>query len=104
MKFSEVRWLVGPNRQQSTRRNYTLQLAVMIAALMLGNINSQAQTSNTLSAQNPTGVSATVTSAGGFDFNNPFFKSLGTNGRSCVTCHQPSQGWTVSAADVQRRF
>jgi hypothetical protein len=22
---------------------------------------------------------------------NPFFQSMGTNGRSCVTCHQPSR-------------
>src|SRR5206468_2310106 len=28
----------------------------------------------------------------------------GTNGRSCVTCHQPGQGWTVAADAVQRRF
>ena len=36
--------------------------------------------------------------------NNPFFQSLGTNGRACFTCHQPETGWTVSAASVQARF
>ena len=35
---------------------------------------------------------------------NPFFQSLGTNDRSCFTCHQPETGWTVSAASVQARF
>ncbi len=104
MKFSEIRWLVGPNRQKGTSSNHGLQLAVIIAGLMLGNLNGQAQSSSTLSAPNPTGVSATFSTTGSFDFNNPFFKSLGTNGRSCVTCHQPSQGWTVSAAGVQQRF
>src|SRR5215469_16808295 len=34
----------------------------------------------------------------------PFFQSLGTNGRSCGTCHQPSDGMSVSAAHVQQRF
>ncbi len=33
-----------------------------------------------------------------------FFQSLGTNGRSCASCHQPGQGWSVSAAGVQLRF
>src|SRR5579864_8699901 len=33
-----------------------------------------------------------------------FFQSLGTNGRSCSTCHLPSEGWSVSAAEIQARF
>ena len=33
-----------------------------------------------------------------------FFQSLGTNGRSCSTCHVPAEDWTVSAAGIQRRF
>ncbi|HUK06783.1 MAG TPA: hypothetical protein VLX09_02850 [Stellaceae bacterium] len=35
---------------------------------------------------------------------NPFFQDLGTNGRTCFTCHQPQTGWTVSASSVQARF
>jgi cytochrome c peroxidase len=35
---------------------------------------------------------------------NPFFQDLGTNGRTCFTCHQPQTGWTVSAASVEARF
>ncbi|HWL67511.1 MAG TPA: hypothetical protein VNS22_03915 [Geminicoccus sp.] len=35
---------------------------------------------------------------------HPFFKSLGANGRSCGTCHQPSQAMSVSAADIRARF
>ena len=41
---------------------------------------------------------ATKTSA------NAFFQDLGTNGRTCFTCHQPQNGWGVSAAGVQARF
>ena len=33
-----------------------------------------------------------------------FFKSLGTNGRSCSSCHLPTEGWGISAAEVQLRF
>ena len=36
--------------------------------------------------------------------SNPFFQSLGTNGRACATCHEPRSGWGVSAASIQQRF
>jgi cytochrome c peroxidase len=33
-----------------------------------------------------------------------FFQSLGTNGRSCSSCHVSTEGWGVSAAEIQLRF
>jgi cytochrome c553 len=50
-----------------------------------------------------TGVTATL------DVNGPqpqgaFFQSLGTNGRSCATCHGPSQAMGLSAQAAQIRF
>jgi cytochrome c peroxidase len=33
-----------------------------------------------------------------------FFQPLGTNARSCASCHVPSEGWTISASGVQQRF
>src|SRR5215470_4611649 len=36
--------------------------------------------------------------------DNAFFQNLGTNGRTCFTCHQPQNGWTISAAGAQARF
>src|SRR2546427_5058053 len=54
---------------------------------------------------NPGGASEThSTTGGGIDLTGPFFQSLGTNGRSCGSCHQPSDGMSVSAAHVQQRF
>ena len=54
---------------------------------------------------NPNGASQTYsTNDGGIDLTGPFFQSLGTNGRACGTCHQPSDGMSVSAANVQLRF
>jgi cytochrome c peroxidase len=35
---------------------------------------------------------------------NPFFQDLGTNGRTCFTCHQPQNGWTISAQAAHDRF
>lgn len=54
---------------------------------------------------NPNGASQTYsTTGGGIDETGPFFQSLGTNGRSCSTCHQPINGMSVSALNVQLRF
>jgi processive rubber oxygenase RoxA-like protein len=53
---------------------------------------------------NPTGLARTFSTAGRIDTDNPFFQSLGTNGRACVTCHQPATGWTVTPVEIRRRF
>lgn len=44
------------------------------------------------------------TVGGGIDQTGLFFQSLGTNGRSCASCHRPSDGMSVSALHVQLRF
>ena len=51
-----------------------------------------------------TGSVRTTTTNSTFDVDNPFFQVLGTNGRSCVTCHQPSDGWSITPAHVRERF
>lgn len=38
------------------------------------------------------------------DLSGAFFQSLGTNGRSCSSCHRPAEAWSVSAAEIQLRF
>ncbi len=54
---------------------------------------------------NPGGASETYsTNGGGIDLTGPFFQSMGTNGRSCATCHQPSDAMSVSAAHIAERF
>jgi cytochrome c peroxidase len=53
---------------------------------------------------NPTGLLLTISKTGRIDRNNPFFQSLGTNGRTCETCHAASQAWTLSPLAVRARF
>jgi hypothetical protein len=53
---------------------------------------------------NSSGVHRTVSTGGAVDSDNPFFQDLGTNGRSCATCHRPAQGWTISPAEIRDRF
>ncbi len=53
----------------------------------------------------PSGLIATAQPAGETQTSqNAFFANLGTNGRTCLTCHQPQNGWSLSAAGVQARF
>ncbi len=51
----------------------------------------------------PSGFSATHSAAGSIDMRGAFFQSLGTNGRSCATCHVPGDDFGLSAADAQAR-
>lgn len=55
-------------------------------------------------SRNDSGVATTISSAGFIDRRNPFFQPLGANGRSCVTCHQPQEGWTVTPKGIRDRF
>jgi cytochrome c peroxidase len=52
----------------------------------------------------PTGIFRTYNVKGAIDFDNAFFQSLGTNERSCGSCHQPADGWTIIPAHVEARF
>jgi cytochrome c peroxidase len=59
---------------------------------------------NPLHTPESTGVLGTYSTNGGIDINSPFFQSLGTNGRSCNTCHISSSAWSLKPADVQETF
>src|SRR6516162_10041957 len=62
---------------------------------VIGQNTTDADPSGTISTYQPNGSTPT---------SNPFFQDLGTNERTCFTCHQPQTGWTVSAQSVQDRF
>jgi cytochrome c peroxidase len=38
------------------------------------------------------------------DNTNPFFTQLGTNSRTCNTCHVASDGWSITPVNLQQRF
>jgi cytochrome c peroxidase len=48
-------------------------------------------------ARNDYGVAETFHSSGSIDLTNPFFAALGSNPRTCATCHSADQGWTMTA-------
>ena len=75
--------LAKANRRHSTHKN-SFRLIDIAAGLALVQLTATAQNRSILPAKNPSGVAATLTTSGNFDFNNPFFKSLGTDRKSVV--------------------
>jgi len=54
---------------------------------------------------NPSGALGILNTAGPIDTRgHPFFAPLGSNGRACVTCHQPSDGLSLSVATIRGRW
>jgi hypothetical protein len=60
---------------------------------------------STVSYENPYGrLSILNTSGDVVTKGNPFFEPIGTNGRACVTCHQPADGMSISLETVRDRW
>ena len=54
---------------------------------------------------NPSGALGLLNTAGTLDTRgHPFFEPRGTNGRGCVTCHQPADAMALSVATVRERW
>jgi cytochrome c peroxidase len=51
-----------------------------------------------------TGVIETFNVNGHTDTQGTFFQSLGTNGRSCSTCHVPDQAMSIAPPQIRQRF
>jgi hypothetical protein len=97
------------SRYRSTKRSSHLRpAAAALSALFMispsGNADERSFLPGMLPFANNSGLAATVSTAGRVDLTGPFFQTLGTNGRACVTCHQPGTGWTITPEHVQTRF
>jgi cytochrome c peroxidase len=77
---------------------------LVAAQRMMADAPADGNGPNLFGFADPTGVVRTYSVNGSIDFTNPFFQSLGTNGRSCGSCHQPADGWTIVPSHVQARF
>ena len=55
-------------------------------------------------ATDPTGVLGTINLNGTTRTDGPFFQVLGTNGRSCSTCHIAEQAFSFTPASARERF
>lgn len=52
----------------------------------------------------PSGAVSTLSTQGSFNTSGPFFQSLGTNGRTCASCHVVSNAMGLSAAHAEEVF
>jgi hypothetical protein len=96
----DVHWL------SSTRLAALLALAATLAVTLLWTAGAAAvgNDPNLQPISDASGTFQTYTTNGSIDTTNPFFQVLGTNGRTCATCHDRHDGWTITPADVQARF
>jgi cytochrome c peroxidase len=80
--------------------------AALVVLLMAGSATLEAGFSlpNLFPFFDLSGFSATNSTTGSVSLSGPFFQSLGTNGRTCGTCHVPSDGFGLSAIDAQLRY
>ena len=52
---------------------------------------------------NGEGAALTFSASGTVDLSNPFFKPFG-NGRTCASCHQQGEGWSIQPLALAARF
>jgi len=92
--------------QTSTARMLGGGVVLWLAATTITMATSPAQETvpNMLAFEDASGHFQTYNVNGSIDPTGPFFHSFGTNDRSCGTCHQPSDAWTVTPAHIQARF
>jgi hypothetical protein len=55
-------------------------------------------------APNESGVAVTISTNGFIDQRSLFFQPLGSNGRSCVSCHAPEDSWSITPKSLRERF
>jgi len=79
-------------------------LMLGLTTVALADSDTHMQLPNLFPFPNKTGIVKTFNATGKLDLAGPFFQSLGTNGRTCASCHQPGDAWSVSAEHVADRF
>ena len=57
-----------------------------------------------LTTQTRTGLGVLNTTGAIETKGHPFFEPIGRNGRACITCHQPSDAMSLSAATARERW
>jgi cytochrome c peroxidase len=107
-RFSDRLSVLGSTMRYQYKRIVVSGVLFAVAMLVAMGATSRQQVNfipNGTFFTNPGGASETYsTTAGGIDETGPFFQNMGTNGRTCASCHQPSEGMSISAAGVQQRF
>ncbi len=88
----------------SVRRIVFTATALVLAGFLASRLAAGNKVPDLKSSPDPTGVIKTVSTHGPIDLSNPFFLELGSNGRTCASCHDAGDGWSVTPAHLQQRF
>jgi cytochrome c peroxidase len=102
------------SRQARAKRNFAsrpLRIALLVALCVAAAAGLAFSDSSGLVIPkfqifgNPDGAFATINAGGPTETStNPFFLDMGTNGRRCVTCHEPSDAFSVTPPHLLQRF
>ena len=91
----------------SRRLDIVVVCTLLLATTLVGvssPVDADSSSSGLLPADNSAGTAASAHTTGAIDVTNPFFQPLGTNPRTCATCHDPAAGWTLTPELVQEKF
>jgi len=79
--------------------------ACVLAVALLLAVGSVSSGQSVIDTRDAFGTLRSITLDGNpLDTSNPFFQSLGTNGRSCFSCHVASSAWTTTPRELESRF
>jgi cytochrome c peroxidase len=78
--------------------------AAALAGTLGGPVRASQKSAHVLTHPNGAGLASTFSPSRVIDLENPFFQDLGTNRRTCFSCHQPDSAWTITPANLERRF
>src|SRR4051812_39089306 len=73
------------------------------AVILIATLAANEGRPNPLTFSNDSGVLA-ILGTDGTTSGNAFFEELGTNGRTCATCHRPAQAWSITPGELRDRF
>jgi cytochrome c peroxidase len=89
----------------ASRRRVAISCSVLLVVFAsIAGLGGTVLVPNPLNTSDASGTLSTYSTAGRIDLSNPFFQNLGTNGRTCNTCHVSSDAWSITPLDLQTRF
>ncbi|MEP6483934.1 MAG: hypothetical protein ABJB01_05750 [Rudaea sp.] len=91
---------------KTDQRNLVRRLAraTWLACVISTAADASGNLRDSLTSNDATGMLRTFTSTGTLDRSGAFFQSLGSNGRSCESCHKLENAWSISPPSLQQRF
>ncbi|MEO5560711.1 MAG: hypothetical protein ABIO49_12435 [Dokdonella sp.] len=87
-------------------RSCMLGLALFVAGASAQSLDASQQHGgrDPLTTADASGALRTFTPSGAIDRDNAFFQSIGSNGRSCNSCHRQEDAWSITPEHVRARF